>query len=122
MGSRSEREREGGKYPLQKAQSPDIRWAAALQSSKLHLILRGGMVVVVGRVTGGGESRAGRKALSRSCRRGGERDRLRGVADGAAADETGASEREEGGGWGCKGRREHEVITRRRRRRALLGR
>lgn len=42
-----QREREGGPYPLQKAQSPDIRWAAALQSSKLHLILRGGMVVVV---------------------------------------------------------------------------
>lgn len=64
---------EGGKYPLQKAQSPDIRWAAALQSSKLHLILRGGMVVVVGRVTGGGESRDGGEALSTD-RRGGERD------------------------------------------------
>ena len=40
--------REGGPYPLQKAQSPDIRCAAALQSEKEHLILRGGMVVVVG--------------------------------------------------------------------------
>ena len=37
---------------MQKAQSPDILWAAALQSSKLHLILRGGMLLSwVGRVT-----------------------------------------------------------------------
>lgn len=117
-----EREREGGMYPLQKAQSPDIRWAAALQSSKLHLILRGGMVVVVGRVTRGGESRGGRKALSRSGRRGGERPFEGGWRTGRRLTRRVRSEREEGGGWGCKGRREHEVITRRRRRRALLGR
>jgi len=35
------------KWPLQKAQSPEMRWAAALQSLKLHLIFLGGMAAVV---------------------------------------------------------------------------